>query len=393
MISPSLASFAILPAFGVWVAVLSARALAPLQDDRPGRLAGIDGLRGILAIAVLAHHFAITAQYQATGAWQLTPSRVSNLLGQAAVALFFMITGFLFFGKIASPAGLRPLAFLKGRVVRLVPVYLAVVALVSAIVLFVQGGRVEATLADVAREYARWMACDVGPLLGFADAGRVVAYVPWSLRYEWLFYALLPPIGFAWRRTGLQSWPVYLGAAVALVLAIRPVEIPLLRLTTLFLAPFALGGCVAVAHARAPLTWLRGKSGALVALAALVLLFGTQTTAYSALSYLLLTLVFAPIAARNSLFGLLDLQATQILGAISYDLYLAHGVVLYVLYGVIAPKGLANAGAWGLFAQLVLTGFVAIAVAVALHLAIEKPCLRYGSRFARLDLRERLAAP
>lgn len=65
-----------------------------------GRYASIDGLRGYLAFFVFLHHSCIWYFFLRTGQWQAPPSNLYNHFGQSSVALFFMITGFLFFSKL-----------------------------------------------------------------------------------------------------------------------------------------------------------------------------------------------------------------------------------------------------------------------------------------------------
>ena len=66
----------------------------------PSRIHTLDGLRGFLALAVLFHHGAIYHGYLKTGIFALPPSRFYTDLGEAGVAMFFMITGYLFWGQI-----------------------------------------------------------------------------------------------------------------------------------------------------------------------------------------------------------------------------------------------------------------------------------------------------
>jgi peptidoglycan/LPS O-acetylase OafA/YrhL len=246
----------------------------------------------------------------------------------------------------------------------------------------------------LAQEIGHWLTFDAGPLLGFADAGRMVAFVPWSLRYEWVFYALVPVIGIAWAALGLRAWPVYAVSAMTLVLAVLPRDIPVLQINSMFLAPFALGGCAATIDRQSRLAdILRGGWGVALVLLALALVFRTQVTAYAPVPFLLLACVFLPIALGNSVFGLLSSRPLQILGAISYDVYLVHGLVLYVAYTLLLPSALGDAGMLSSLVQLIVLGFVVIAVSIGLHRLVERPGERLGAYLARSGLRERLAAP
>jgi peptidoglycan/LPS O-acetylase OafA/YrhL len=62
------------------------------------RYATIDGLRGYLAFLVFLHHSAVWFFYLKTNAWTGPPSNIYAQFGESSVALFFMITAFLFGG-------------------------------------------------------------------------------------------------------------------------------------------------------------------------------------------------------------------------------------------------------------------------------------------------------
>lgn len=64
------------------------------------RSSPIDALRGLLATAVVCHHFVVTYYWKLNGSWVRPESDILNNMGVVPVSLFFMITGFLFFGKV-----------------------------------------------------------------------------------------------------------------------------------------------------------------------------------------------------------------------------------------------------------------------------------------------------
>ncbi len=64
------------------------------------RSSPIDAVRGLLATSVVCHHFIVTYYWKVNGVWDRPKSDLLNNMGAVPVSLFFMITGFLFFGKI-----------------------------------------------------------------------------------------------------------------------------------------------------------------------------------------------------------------------------------------------------------------------------------------------------
>ena len=104
----------------------------PEPERRIGR---VDGLRGFLATSVLIGHAVIWTQITRLGG-QWTPPNINlfNMLGAGSVALFFMVTGLLFYPRIRH--GFRSISwpkFLVTRFFRIVPLQLVSVLAIVAI--------------------------------------------------------------------------------------------------------------------------------------------------------------------------------------------------------------------------------------------------------------------
>ena len=68
--------------------------------NRENRYETLDGLRGFLAISVFFHHYIIIYNWKTTGIW-FSPSEIYyQNYGKVGVAIFFMLSGFLFLNKI-----------------------------------------------------------------------------------------------------------------------------------------------------------------------------------------------------------------------------------------------------------------------------------------------------
>src|SRR3954465_6993964 len=65
-----------------------------------GRAEMIDGLRGWLALGVFFEHVADAWSYRHGGPWEAVDAPFYQVTGPVAVSLFFMITGFLFWGRV-----------------------------------------------------------------------------------------------------------------------------------------------------------------------------------------------------------------------------------------------------------------------------------------------------
>ena len=159
------------------------------------RLTPLDGLRGLLCFGVMYHHAAINHAFLTTGVWEETPSIFYRLLGQSAVALFFCITGFLFWGRaLARQGDLAPLPFYRGRWFRVVPLY--VFTMLLALVLAhrqINWHRLHTyrCIGEMGlMGLMSWSNIWTGK--GAADVNAVNAGVTWTLQYEWGFLPRAP---------------------------------------------------------------------------------------------------------------------------------------------------------------------------------------------------------
>src|SRR5579863_8739311 len=169
-------------------------ARAVLGADPPDRQSSLDGLRGVLALAVILHHGIIAHAYFGTGKWEAPPSNFDNLLGQGAVALFFMFSAYLFWGRILRLGMLNWPAFYRGRFRRLVPMYAATILLLFAIVAVETGFTLNVPVEELLKQCVRWSSfafLNTGDLNGLPQTGTILSVI-WTLRWEWLFYVTLP---------------------------------------------------------------------------------------------------------------------------------------------------------------------------------------------------------
>ncbi len=313
------------------IALASAGLLVRLFGEAPaaGRYGSIDGLRGFLAFSVFLFHSACWYFFLRTGKWGDLPSHLYTHFGGSAVALFFMITAFLFGTKVLDSRE-RPIDWQRlyvGRVMRLTPLYLFAMLLLFALVAIESHATLRQPLHDLLRDTAIWLGFSIfgePDLNGVADTTRLLAGVTWSLPYEWFFYLLLPLLALLAGERAPVRW-VTAGLAVAIVIA--------LGLSNRIAYLSFLGGIVAAIAVRSPVlrTRLSGNAGGIVAcicMATAVLLF---PSAYSRPTLPLLTIAFVIVACGNTLFGLLVSAAARRLGQMSYSLYLLHGAFLFTV--------------------------------------------------------------
>lgn len=296
-----------------------------------GRVASIDGLRGYLGFAVFLHHGSIWFFAVRTGQWDTPPSNLYLHLGQSSVAVFFMITGFLFFSKLieskAQPIDWTVLYI--SRLFRLLPLYLVAVGVTFFIVAVMSNWQLRVPAESLALGVTRWLAFTMAgapELNGVAETPLITAGVTWTLRYEWAFYLMLPLLALLVR---VRPPIGYLILALASALAFTW----FLDFDLSYAKPF-MGGMVAAVLVRNEKfrIFASTKIATLLVLACAVATVVIYPVANDSMPLLLLTIAFTLIAGGNTLFGLLTNHTSRVLGEMAYGIYLLHGILLFVVF-------------------------------------------------------------
>ena len=319
------------------------------------QLPRLTGLRAVAALVVFAHHA------QLYGGWPELRFLEAGYLG---VSLFFVLSGFVL--TWAARPGDSARRFWSRRFARIYPAYLVGVALAVVLVDRPPLGPLLANLALV----QAWV-----PDLDYSFG---VSSPNWSLSCEAFFYALFPFV--AWRVAALAPgralrllagwWLVTNAATVALSTVSADVAYmayadPLLRS-----GEFALGilGALALQRGwRPPLA-----PGAAIALVVGLTAVGWKLKPpFPCLGVMLgpafaLLIVAAASADRAGSRDWLSSRALVYGGQISYCFYLVHLSVIDRHVGPVLPRG----------AHVAVSLVVAVALAAALHHAVERPFQR-----------------
>jgi exopolysaccharide production protein ExoZ len=342
-----------------------------------GLLPGIQLLRGAAAGLVIVAHADLMMRYPEYFGRSIFGAEDLGVFG---VAVFFAISGFII-GIVSLDGDARPALpigeYTRRRFVRIVP-FLWLCVIGYNVLTYLGTRQVE--WGPAARAMAVW------------PVGELKPNVVWSLRHEFLFYALfaLTMLGVRQRRWLLYAWflaPAVLWAATlpfpVATTPWHPWNVPILQVVLMGANPGA--NCQIGAGFLVGLAWLRGRRwtqarlpaglplalGAVIAGAVLIswapLPPGlARVLLWTALS--LGTLVLGVVARSES--G--PLRALGLaLGNASFSIYLVHNPTLLVLLEL-------SKGRTALAPPLVfLVGYVlaAAAAGVAVHHLVEKPLI------------------
>lgn len=353
-----------------------------------GRYASIDGLRGYLAFFVFLHHACIGYFYFKSGSWGLPPSNLYTHLGQSSVAMFFMITGFLFFSKLMNgkQSGMDWGKLYVSRVMRLTPLYFFAVLIFLLAVVFGTHGAFNATWDKVVIAVLKLLGFrlfgsphleDIAPVLG------IISSVTGTLRHEWGFYLSLPLIALTLRIVSPMPYLILGFVAMALW---HPHDATLIAF---------LSGITTALLARIEkfCQFASGKLASGIVIACIVTAVAAFPSPFGTAAIFLIAIAFALIACGNTLFGALINPAPRMLGEISYSVYLLHCVTLIVtlsfVFGFSGSQALASTQYW-----LMIIGLTPILVLICFttFTFIEQPAIRSAPAVTRW-LRVRKSKP
>ena len=408
--------FSVWPYFVLMLVALGALALplfraADEPPQRDQRTATLDGLRGFLALSVFVHHLMVTHGYIENGKWTFPPPGFHTLLGQVGVGVFFMITGFLFWGKLLDAKG-RPdwHSLYIGRLWRIGPMYLLAIGLMFLIVAWKTGFELREPVWSVLGAALQWLALGMVPqqpdINGYVGTGFILAGVTWTVFVEWLFYGslrLMAPLARGGRTPRFVAGGLLLLCLPALTIGALPSAgsptHPTLALVVgamaWVLASFLMGMLSAWLIRHGGASRLRERlpewAASLLALACLAAVFLGFPHMVGPIQVLLLWVFFHLVCSGSTLYGLLATRAARRMSTVSYSIYLLQGLVLTVVFAVQPVRDFAMAGAMQYWLVGTLCALLLVALSVVSYRLVEKPGIAQGKR-ARFSLRRSPAA-
>lgn len=346
---------------------------------RTQRYGCIDGLRGYLALAVFLHHFVITWYWKVNGWWDRPPEVYFQNAGRVGVALFFMITGFLFISKVLKDAGKTDwLKLFESRFFRIVPLYFFAVVCISVIVFTATNFQLNVSPYELVKQYFKWATFRGYEINGFEDTRLIIAAVDWTLKYEWFFYLSLPVISLF-----IINGKRFGGACLSLLTILLYIfPITALGMNSIYLIVFTVGGISAYIIKQYPVDYAYFRKTWVSIIAALALCISILHPNTMSITHILcMSIFFVLVVCGNDLFGLLSLRSSVLLGEISYSIYLLHGLVLYLIFSFFNFVDLSVLSLSEAFALMPLIGGLVVVVSVLTFILVEKHGITFGRKY------------
>jgi peptidoglycan/LPS O-acetylase OafA/YrhL len=357
-----------------------------IAATQPGRVVGLDGIRGLAALFVVLNHIFERAWpgYPATNhapfwaAWML--------YGRFAVVIFIALSGFsLGLGPARSGWRLASIAtYAHRRAWRILPPYWAALVFSLLVTWFV--------LAQPGWAVPNGKSVVVYGLLAqdaFAAGSPNRAF--WSIAIEAQLYVLLPLLLLLVRRVSARAMAALVAAIVVTIGLLGP-HVPLMNSALVKFTPdlavlFAVGLLAAGIVTAAERTRSRPWAGyALASTVPVIALMVVKGAAWSNLNLFWLDLAWAPavgcfLAAiatsrPRRVVRFLGSRLPRSLGSCSYSLYLTHmPIVIAVSYGLVLGRVAAGPPAFFVLAAILLP--VTVGFARLFAAAFELPFQRH----------------
>ncbi len=368
------------------VALRDRRMRAHVHPLEASHIPALDGLRGILALSVFAHHAYITRQAAISGSWGAPDNAFVQVLGLGSVAVFFMITAFLFWSRVLAASGnVAPLRLYGSRFRRIYPAFAGSIVLLLLVVGWETHFQLRESPGVVIAEIAGQLSLGIATganVNGLLHANLIDAGVTWSLGFECGFYALLPVLALAVRVR--KSWIAWIVVAVTALAFERH-----LWIVATFLPGIAVAELATRARAAA---WFQRYGNALAYVGCTGLVVAVIVAPHA-----LLTLAHGPqwdvvpqLIALGAIFAGVTLGSgpaflkrpeVRFAGAISYSVYLFHAIVLYVAshaLGALVPLRTLDPAAYLAFVFACVP--LVVGLAVWSYVALEAPFLHARTR-------------
>ncbi|PRH37777.1 acyltransferase family protein [Burkholderia gladioli] len=348
----------------------------------PGRVSTIDGLRGFLALSVFVYHGIINYSYVAIGPWVAPDVLFYRPLGGVAVMFFFMITAYLFWGRLLSKNG-KPdwRSIYINRFFRIAPLYTAVVIVMLGIIFWRTGFAIREPIGALVENCAKWLAFGMDDSMPVVNAFPwtffILMGVTWSIKYEWWFYFSLVVLAiFVQLRMHLVFALVGLVASLAFAIGS-------MNDFSYLPAAFFCGIATASLLHEGFRPTLSPNMMSAIAIACMVALFSFAKSHAGEVQIVLIGVTFYLICSGASMFGVLHLRSAERLGHISYGIYLIQGIPMTLLYWHPEFKAWAIHSTAHYWLSLLICAVVLCVIASIAHVTIERPFIAIGKRLAK----------
>lgn len=333
----------------------------------------MDGLRYILASLVAYSHIGAVIGLLLYDDWFHNVSILIYNTGSTGVALFFIISGYLFGGLKADH---NWLAFFIQRIFRIAPIYL--ISIFFCITISAYLGYKMGNTMDFHAIFS-WLNLGLhinhNPIWGYKYTYLINSGVAWTLSWEWKFYFTVPFVSILIPKEYRLALSLFMLAIIIIYLK------PFLHQDSIFIMLFIVGFCIKnIPHDHLFESYQHHKSMIeILACILFVFLLLYDYPHYSTPLVFLFSIFFFFIISGVSLFGLLCTSGFVKLGKASYSIYLLHGIFWFILNKILIHFDLIDNLLIRYLSQTLVWLLICF-VSLQTYRFIEEPAIRLGKK-------------
>lgn len=357
----------------IWVlfCIISASFIFGFRKDsfEHNRNYNIDGLRYLLAAFVAFHHNSYTELFFKTGAWKINDNSIAYM-GTFGVAVFFMITGYLF-GETNLQSNWK--TFFTKRFLRILPMCYVSSICCIALAAYIGNNTTQTNYSDILYWFDGGITGIRPALFGYQPTNLINAGVTWSLYWEWAFYFSLPLLSFLFNKKYTVGLCI---TVIALLINVLPIfKIPTYNIS--FLIFFATGVLVRNLNLTIANKHVNFRNFVAITILVYCIFFSGKSSAYNFYSCFFIGVFFYLIISGSNLFGLLKSRGFLKLGDASYSIYLLHGIVWFTMNKIIFHYN-AQDNKYFYYAIQTLTWYLICYISLLSYKYIEAPFIAIG---------------
>lgn len=337
-----------------------------LDDKKTIRKNTFDPLRFFLASFVAIHHAFYIRDFILLGTWTGNTSTEIVYLAHIGVTVFFMLTGFLFWGWLKKNE-LDWINLYKDRLFRMAPLIIFNALFIAAIVFYI-------TKETPNISFFNWfdLLNNKKPdYSSMSNTWALTAGVYWTLVYEWGFYFSLPLLSLFCKKSIETSISLVFLSVYAAVFFQTDIQFQ-------FITMFFVGMLVSDISDRLDLP-VRVCDFLIACSVAMIFIF--EPAAYNANNYMnfLLGVVLFGLSKNATIFGFLTIKGFKRLGDASYSIYVMHASVIFIVLKLANKINPLQDGEYSIYASYVSFAFVFLVSVITFHF-IERPMIRFGKK-------------
>ncbi len=306
----------------------------------------LDGLRGVASIFVFISHSCLFYFYKEYGTFGYGACALHNSnfscsfyrqCGNGAVTLFFMMSAFLFYGKVKSSSEVDWIKLYTSRFLRLSPMYF-VSSVIGILILYIYRINNNFSFHDAVHILffnGVGNINGVASIFGVTNAQLMTNATAWTLPYEWALYIALP---FLYAVTHHGKFRDTFLSSIALFIFILFSNYNELSYN-LFI--FFLSGIVAYEiHNSCSSSFkniLKSRKASIFVMfisVIIILTSNTSTLLTSSIPVILYSIIFIIISNGNDMFGVLSSATARKIGDLSYSFYIMQFIFLWSFFGI-----------------------------------------------------------